>query len=411
MKGRLQTFSDIAEKSNPLSAVHQFKSQKRTDGDGMEKEDINVLDNAQGVEKSTLRDQLIYRPVDLKKCSLPAPPVAGKMINLTPKICTAEKKKVLNIRISKEPKFVPYEPYKAATNPITKNSKQIKDKFVRFTNKHLIPNVEDLIQVNKLSITTEKNQNEQNLQFVSNSWEEEKQTLLNELDMMRKKNTELENQVQFQTRVNAELKKLLVAAVGEDIETRVQLLTEDKLHLAKQLLSTAKTLSTHQEQIEWLAGQSEVWRSKFLASSMLVEDLARWKARLCHKVTNYQSALKSLLEDNDVIRRDTFQIFINLSTLQEKFNLDVVSEDNDECQLITADTINLCSMNRKLSNLLMSQLLGENIVKKKFELDPLNCVTASEKYAEQVLTEPIIPVGHSDVACSAVMNGAAQSRT
>lgn len=84
--------------------------------------------------------------------------------------------------------------------------------------------------------------------------------------MMRKKNTELENQVQFQTRVNAELKKLLVAAVGEDIETRVQLLTEDKLHLAKQLLSTAKTLSTHQEQIEWLAGQSEVWRSKFLAS-------------------------------------------------------------------------------------------------------------------------------------------------
>lgn len=74
-----------------------------------------------------------------------------------------------------------------------------------------------------------------------------------------------------------------------------------------------------------------------------------------------------------------------MSTLQEKFNLDVVSEDNDECQLITADTINLCSMNRKLSNLLMSQLLGENIVKKKFELDPLNCVTASEKYAEQVL--------------------------
>lgn len=43
---------------------------------------------------------------------------------------------------------------------------------------------------------------------------------------------------------------------------------------------------------------------------MLVEDLARWKARLCHKVTNYQSALKSLLEDNDVIRRDTFQIFM-----------------------------------------------------------------------------------------------------
>lgn len=89
------------------------------------------------------------------------------------------------------------------------------------------------------------------------------------MDVLKKYTVELENRVQFQTRVNAEVKKLLVAAVGEDIETRVQSLTEDKLYLAKQLLSTADTLSTHQEQIEWLAGQSEVWRSKFLASRLV----------------------------------------------------------------------------------------------------------------------------------------------
>lgn len=90
--------------------------------------------------------------------------------------------------------------------------------------------------------------------------------MLEELNKLKADNSDLENQVKFQTQVNGEVKKLLVAAVGEDIETRVQLLTEDKLHLAKQLLKTAKTLSTHQEQIEWLAGQCEVWRSKFLAS-------------------------------------------------------------------------------------------------------------------------------------------------
>lgn len=92
------------------------------------------------------------------------------------------------------------------------------------------------------------------------------QALQEEVCRLKKEKAELENQVKFQAQINSEIKKLLVAAVGEDIETRVQLLTEDKLHLAKRLLSTAQTLSTHQEQIEWLAGQCEVWRSKFLAS-------------------------------------------------------------------------------------------------------------------------------------------------
>lgn len=66
--------------------------------------------------------------------------------------------------------------------------------------------------------------------------------------------------------VNSELKTLLVAAVGEDLETRVQHLTQDKLQLARALLNSANHLTSHQEQTEWLSGQCEVWRSKFLAS-------------------------------------------------------------------------------------------------------------------------------------------------
>lgn len=73
-------------------------------------------------------------------------------------------------------------------------------------------------------------------------------------------------QLKFQVQVNSELKNLLVAAVGEDLQTRVNVLTEDKLQLARALLNSAHSLSTHSEQIEYLANQSEVWRSKFLAS-------------------------------------------------------------------------------------------------------------------------------------------------
>lgn len=83
---------------------------------------------------------------------------------------------------------------------------------------------------------------------------------------VKKERDYFESQLKFQVQVNSELKNLLVAAVGEDLQTKVNVLTEDKLQLARALLNSAHNLSTHTEQIEYLAGQSEVWRSKFLAS-------------------------------------------------------------------------------------------------------------------------------------------------
>lgn len=83
---------------------------------------------------------------------------------------------------------------------------------------------------------------------------------------LKKERDSYESQLKFQVQVNSELKNLLVAAVGEDLQTRVNVLTEDKLQLARALLSSAHNISSHTEQIEYLASQSEVWRSKFLAS-------------------------------------------------------------------------------------------------------------------------------------------------
>lgn len=83
---------------------------------------------------------------------------------------------------------------------------------------------------------------------------------------LKKERDSCESQLKFQVQVNSELKNLLVAAVGEDLQTRVNVLTEDKLQLARALLNSAHNISSHTEQIEYLASQSEVWRSKFLAS-------------------------------------------------------------------------------------------------------------------------------------------------
>lgn len=83
---------------------------------------------------------------------------------------------------------------------------------------------------------------------------------------LKKERDSLDSQLKFQVQVNSELKNLLVAAVGEDLQTRVNVLTEDKLQLARALVNSAHNISSHTEQIEYLASQSEVWRSKFLAS-------------------------------------------------------------------------------------------------------------------------------------------------
>lgn len=74
-------------------------------------------------------------------------------------------------------------------------------------------------------------------------------------EKQEKKIKELEAKLSFQAQVNSELKSLLIASVGEDFQIRVNGLTEDKLHLAKDT-----------EQIEFLVANSQVWRSKFLAS-------------------------------------------------------------------------------------------------------------------------------------------------
>lgn len=84
---------------------------------------------------------------------------------------------------------------------------------------------------------------------------------------MKKDRDSFESQLKFQVQVNTELKNLLVAAVGEDLQTHVNVLTEDKLQLARALLSSAHNITSHTEQIEFLANQCEVWRSKFLAST------------------------------------------------------------------------------------------------------------------------------------------------
>jgi len=272
----------------------------RTRGDGMENSEIQSNEIQPTVVHSSVLgsignsrpalpipgQNLIYRATDATNNSQPPIKPKGKIFNLVPRLIVSNKQFSLK---TKEPRFIPFEPYKGAVNPIIplKHPKKSRNRNNLDLNT-LVAHMSDMkaIDLNRKasddtigSIITPK-----------------------EFDELKKERDSLAMQLKSQVQVNAELKNLLVAAVGEDLQTRVNVLTEDKLQLARALLSSAKNLSSHTEQIEYLAGQSEVWRSKFLASSLMVEELARWKASLMHKNKKLLDSNKQMLETMSTLR-------------------------------------------------------------------------------------------------------------
>lgn len=79
--------------------------------------------------------------------------------------------------------------------------------------------------------------------------------------------------------MNTELKKLLVASVGEDVQGRVQCLTEDKARMASMIRRYSEKVDRDYEEKERMGIQCDVWRSKFLASRLVYFLLALIRKR------------------------------------------------------------------------------------------------------------------------------------
>ncbi|XP_066599247.1 golgin-45 isoform X1 [Prorops nasuta] len=399
--------SSIQSKSGD---VREMECPARTQGDGMENETTSKDETKH--RKIRLGETLIYHPTNLKQLGS-IPPVAptGTIVNLIPKTIHSGKKEkhILSSLKSKEPKFVPYEPYKAAVNPIVpieKKSRKFKKSDLNFN--MTVSQIAN-ININDVDPDLKTDLKTVDQALTETEWKKEKKTYEIEIRKLREENSQLENQLKFQAQVNGELKNLLVAAVGEDLETKVHLLTEDKLQLARALLNSAQHLSTHQEQTEWLAGQCEVWRSKFLASSLMVEELAKWKAALSQRTTDLKEAIKRLLEERQQIRDTQLKTYRTLSILRENFvPAGIVCSKKHE--LPTTNVIDLAQGCCQVAEILKVQLLSgmSNIdLQKDINVTRSEMRTIAENAAEQLLISPnLLMSGRQDAACSAVMGAA-----
>lgn len=112
----------------------------------------------------------------------------------------------------------------------------------------------------------------------------------------------------------------------------------------------------------------------------MVEELARWKAALTHKMNEAQDVLKRLLEERKSVRENLAKTYSNLNFLRDNFNL-----LNKRNPLSSGNIISLSEENFKLSETLLLQLLGGSKGSPtNSDLEDLPNDTAAEKAAEHV---------------------------
>ncbi|VVC88484.1 unnamed protein product, partial [Leptidea sinapis] len=281
---------------------------------------------------------------------------------------------------SKNPKFVPYEPYPAAVKPLTphlhkKNTKKSKN--------HM--DINTLVSQMSQMKTSLNEYKPRTKLLSSNSTSDEKGS----------QNNEMQEKIDSLIKENACLQEQLKQQV-QDLEVQVQSLNDDKKHLANALLNSAQHLTTHQEQTEWLAGQCEVWRSKFLASSLLIEELAECKKLLSEKTINLQQAVKQLLDERCRVQDMMKCTYKGLYSLHEKWLENITEPEYTSSKLFnrpiadinlgaimphSTNILDLASVNLKLSENLSKDVPKQDIS----HLDDLSSISDGEKYAEQVI--------------------------
>ncbi|XP_033002479.1 golgin-45 isoform X2 [Lacerta agilis] len=196
----------------------------------------------------------------------------------------------------------------------------------------------------------------------------------------------LSNQLHVQTEVNRELKKLLVASVGDDLQYHFERMAREKNQLILENEALGRNVSQLSEQLERMSIQCDVWRSKFLASRVMTDELTNSRAVLQRQTRDAQSAIQDLLSERDQFRQEMIAAEKLLEELLVSLQWGRQQTYYPSAQ--PHSTAELAAVNHKLARAVTSHLLGNtdstNSPKKGSLLTEF-CNTPAEKMAEMVL--------------------------
>ncbi|XP_056268213.1 golgin-45 [Pseudoliparis swirei] len=195
----------------------------------------------------------------------------------------------------------------------------------------------------------------------------------------------LSNQLRVQTEVNRELKKLLVASVGDDLQYHFERLSREKNHLILENEALGRSLAHTAEQLERMSIQCDVWRSKFLASRVMAEELTNARAALQRQTREAQGAIQDLLLEREEFSSD--MVLTHRSLEQLLVSLQWGRQQTYYPSAQPLSTGEMAAANHKLADAINSHLLGSSsvVVKSSTATAELLCTTPAEKMAEKVL--------------------------
>lgn len=153
--------------------------------------------------KCPLGETLIYHPTNLKQLSSTPPVVPnGPIVNLIPKHVTNIKhdKHILSSLKLKEPKFVPYEPYKAAVNPIVPHEKKYRKLQRSNVNVNMVVSRVAAMKLHETKVSNDLKTADED-KSAESDWLIEKKAYEAEIQKLKEENSQLENQLKFQAQV------------------------------------------------------------------------------------------------------------------------------------------------------------------------------------------------------------------
>nr|XP_005486217.1 golgin-45 [Zonotrichia albicollis] len=207
----------------------------------------------------------------------------------------------------------------------------------------------------------------------------------------------LSNQLRIQTEVNRELKKLLVASVGDDLQYHFERMAREKNQLILENEVLGQNMAQLSEQLERMSIQCDVWRSKFLASRVMADELTNTRAILQRQTRDAQSAIQDLLNERDQFRQEMIDTHKLLEELMVSLQWGRQQTYYPSAQPYT--TTELAAVNCKLAKAVSSHLLGNvgTNSPKKTSTAVEFCNTPAEKMAEMML-HVLDPAAHPETS-------------
>lgn len=217
-------------------------------------------------------------------------------------------------------------------------------------------------------------------------------TCSDKINQLEEEKQLLKQQLEVQLQVNCELKKLLVASVGEDLHHRVERLTRDKAILSMEVGDYTKKLTEDYEHLDKISIQADMWRSKYLASRVMTDELASAKAFYTMQYQECQAALQQLLHERHELRANLFETYRGLHQIRGAF--DPLNSETSSSQLTSKNVIDLARANQQLVEAIKYRLLPSHVAASlahKIEPDWHDYLTKAETHARELLAREVRP--------------------